>query len=470
MRDRMPPGSYWAGWAWSRMFGLTEPAMRWFGVACVAAATSVVFSTARRAYGTGPAVAAGLVFASSPNVVVQAVEIRAYPLLILFSATVYYALVRLLTSPPAFRRRWLGALTGFGLAAAYTHFFGLVVSGGAFVSALFVFRRRGDRIGPVLIAAAIFAIAAAGLGPFVVASTGISSGAAGDPAATKLVGLVRLGYRLFSHSAIAVSWVAVGFSLAGAIVALACAAGTAADPRTRDVTVGLAVTVASGLAVVVAASVVQSWFNAAAAHYNTWALPGLAVLSGAGVGARNRLLRAAALIGVAAVLAANLYGSAQLACHGEQFAHGPHRPIANLIRTLGSEAVTVIYDDPLPGAADVSGAVYWPLLHEFGPGLKQYSHLAAGSERVREFDRPAVGGGTDPKSLGTGYILVIRAANASASDVRDHVRRGVQPFGPGPLAEAIAQSDRWRPTETLLIGGFVSAEVRVYRMAASSGR
>src|SRR3954453_7610835 len=78
--DRMPPLSYWMQWLWSRLFGLEERPLRWFGVMCVGAAVSLVFEAARRAWGLGAGVAAGILLGLSPNVVVQAVDIRAYPL------------------------------------------------------------------------------------------------------------------------------------------------------------------------------------------------------------------------------------------------------------------------------------------------------------------------------------------------------------------------------------------------------
>ncbi len=51
--DRMPPGSYWAGWLWSRVFGLSESAMRWFGVVCEAGAVALTFFAALHGFGLG---------------------------------------------------------------------------------------------------------------------------------------------------------------------------------------------------------------------------------------------------------------------------------------------------------------------------------------------------------------------------------------------------------------------------------
>jgi hypothetical protein len=79
--DRMPPLSYWAGWLWSRIFGLGERQMRWFSVFCTGVATAFVFKTAESSWGLMAGLGAGLLFALSPNVIDRAVGIRCYALL-----------------------------------------------------------------------------------------------------------------------------------------------------------------------------------------------------------------------------------------------------------------------------------------------------------------------------------------------------------------------------------------------------
>ena len=94
--DRTPPLSYWLGWGWSRIFGLSETSMRWFGVTCVTIAVALVYESGRRAYGVAIGTTAGLIFGLSPQVIIMAVEIRAYPLFLLWSASALLFTVQLL--------------------------------------------------------------------------------------------------------------------------------------------------------------------------------------------------------------------------------------------------------------------------------------------------------------------------------------------------------------------------------------
>src|SRR4051812_4996931 len=93
MADRMPPLSYWAGWAWSRAFGHSEASYRWMGVIVTACGAACVALAAGRLAGGLGALAAGLLFALSPNVMTMAAEIRAYPFLMAFASAAFLCLV-----------------------------------------------------------------------------------------------------------------------------------------------------------------------------------------------------------------------------------------------------------------------------------------------------------------------------------------------------------------------------------------
>lgn len=454
--DRMPPLSYWLGWVWAQVFGLTEPSLRWFGAACVAAATAVVYLTAQRAWGTASAVVAGLLVALSPNVVVQAVEIRAYPLLILTSAGVYYCLVRLLESESN-RGKWIAALAACGIAASYTHFFGLVLTGGAFLALLVVFRACGDRVRPVLTAIAVVGILSLGLAPFVLASVGLSHSAAPGNGAGKLVGLARLAYRLFAHPATAVSSVAVAAALVGGTLAIAAAGAAGFVERARVVT-GLMIALASGFFVVILAHFAQSNFNAAAPSYNSWALPGVALVAAAGLRAPTRWHRRVARSGCFLLLAANAYGTVQLAVHGTSFAHTPYRAVAEIVRRYEPDAV-VAYDEPL--APSQVWSIYSPLRYEFGPTMRQYEWVAGSDARLVAYPNKETE--TDLVRVAAKHLVVVRPKQADAVQVADQVRNGVRPVEPGPLVERLSASPDWERVEAATFGSFVTTGVVVFR-------
>lgn len=462
MDDRMPPLSYWAGWAWSKAFGLGERPMRWFGVVCVAIATGIVFVAADRAWGLASGVAAALLLATSPNVVVQAVEIRAYPMLILTSAGVFACLIGYAAGPIESRRRWLVGIVGCGIVAMYTHFFGLTALGGALVAALVLAKARGERIGSVIAAGGIAAVAALGLGPFILASKSMSHPAAGLSEG-KATDLIRLVYRLFSHPATSVSTVAVGLAAVGFVVAIGC--GLASKQRSGWAAAALAMAMASGLAVVVLAHLAQSSFAAASPHYNAWILPPLALLMASGLAASARAVRGVALAAIVMMLAANTYADGQLAVRGEAFAHTPHRHIAALITRYPPDEVAVIHD----GDVAVAWHIYAPVRYEFGGGLRQFSYVPdePGSAGVHvalyppRQDKVLV----DPTRLPFHQLIVVRSEQRGAKDIASQIRAGIVPIGDGPVTRALLASGRWERVEQATYLAFIGADVDVFRRA-----
>jgi hypothetical protein len=49
--DRSAPLAYWLGWLWSQAFGLSEDALRAFGLVCVALGLALLVRSAQRAAG-----------------------------------------------------------------------------------------------------------------------------------------------------------------------------------------------------------------------------------------------------------------------------------------------------------------------------------------------------------------------------------------------------------------------------------
>lgn len=455
--DRMPPLSYWVGWLWSRLFGVSELAMRWLSVVCVAAATALVFEGGRRTWGLIPALAAGLIFGLSPNVIVQAVEIRAYSLLLLTSAGCFFCLSRLLiiSDSETLPRNWLVGLVVCGIAAMYSHFFGLVVCGGTLLTVLISAVVQGQRLGPPLAAIVAAGVAAMGLTPFVLASASLSGEGAGNEAAGKLKDLIRLTYRVIAHPATSVSRVALASAGIGAALTISTALASARrDPVIR----GLIVAIGSGLAVVVVTHLAQSAFAAASPHYNSWMLPGIALLLSSGLASRSRIVWRASALGVSLLIAANFYAVGQLAIHGEYFAHGPHRQIRDLIDQLGPERVTIIHDDPI----DVAWTIYAPLHYDYGGAVPQFVlEQLEPIERVAPY--PARGALFDPTELPAEYIVVVRSRIQWASEVVDQIHSGDRSLAPGPVSRSLETSGRWRRVHQTTHISFVAADLDVFR-------
>ena len=93
----------------------------------------------------------------------------------------FWILARLLEerSPEDSDTGLLVGLVATGILSAYTHFFGLVLSGSVLLALLILSRHRSGRLRGVIVAMVVLGIACLGLIPFVLASmkpVGLSSG------------------------------------------------------------------------------------------------------------------------------------------------------------------------------------------------------------------------------------------------------------------------------------------------------
>jgi hypothetical protein len=458
--DRMPPLSYWVDWTWSRAFGLGETAMRWLGVVLVGLATVLVFQTGRRAWGLASGLASGLLFGLSPNVVVEAVEIRAYPLFLLVSAAMFHAFVRYLEDPGGAGRRWLGAMTACAVLAVYTHFFGLLLSGGVFLSALCLAPRHGGRVGPIVLAIAVVGLCSLGVAPFVLVSFRESEAGVVEGEGQRLIGLARLVYRLLGHASLTVYPAALGLAAAGTLAATAAA--LAPKQGRSTIAAGLTLALVSGAIVVVAAQFGLKHFLAAATTYNVWMVPAVMLLLGSGLAAASPLARRGATAGIVMLVAAYAFADAQLAFHGDFFAHTPHRAVDALIHRFGPARVAVVLDVTTGPSA---WHIYSPIRYEYAGVVRQYlvSAPAPSGGPVRVTDYPDGRAEVDPARLAVDYLIVVNSTNESAAEVVRQIREGVRPLGDGPVARALKSDSRWSLVEESTHVAFVAADIDVFK-------
>ncbi len=438
--DRMPPLGYWLGWMWSKVFGLTETSMRWFGAVAVAMAVFVTSAVALRAFGRVAALVTGLLLALSANVIIFGVEIRAYPLLILFAACAFASLVRFSLAPPEREGRWLIALAASCLAAVYTHFFGAVLTGAVLCGALFValLRRRG--VGRTLLAGAATAVCSLGIIPFVLFALERTkdAAAAGAPEPIREQ-LARFLYRLCAHASMALSLPVVALA-AASFGALAIAA---LAPRVRGgrAAAGLVTALLAGGAAVLLGAFIMRSVPILAPSYNLWMAPGIALLLGSALAARGRLAPRVATIAAGILLAANLYGAVQLIRHGSAFSHGPGDRLIQLVGQHGPDRTLVVHE------AGSSWAHAWfPLLYRFGEALDQ---------RVADGDGAI---GTIGPSISA--ILVVRARDQGWRELVNQVRSGPSASGAGTATKALVGAG-WRNAAEEVYMSYVRADIVV---------
>jgi mannosyltransferase len=161
---------------WGLVFGTTATALRVPSLLCAAAAVAVVAELARRLAGPGPGLLCGLLAATGPLLLDQAVQARGYGPALLAVALCALWLHGWLTTGRGLLRTALAAA-----AAGLLHWFTLPVLAGF---AVVVLVRRGRRARPLLLA-----LAAAAVPTLLLVGWSLAGGATGGPTPAA-VGLV----------------------------------------------------------------------------------------------------------------------------------------------------------------------------------------------------------------------------------------------------------------------------------------
>jgi glycosyltransferase involved in cell wall biosynthesis len=453
--DRSPPVSYWLGWSWSKLFGLSEGSMRWFGVLCAGIAVIIIFEAARRVWGLGPACASGLLAGLSPNTVMFAVEIRPYPVFLMFAAGAMCCLTGLFAHASRAEWKWLLGLASCCIAAMYTHYFGVLLAGAVFAAALIISIINRHRLYPVLMTGAAVALAGIGLWPFVTAAVGKSGADESSP--IDVTELARFAYRgLFGHPVMTTSVIA----MVAATLSLAVLLTLSLWPKKRATAASYAIllAVAIGMITAVIAGLIIDRFQSLHPSYNIWRLPAIALLCGSAVAVKPHRLRAVSWVGVLVLITCSGFGAVQLMRHGHVYASGPHRELDAIITQLGPENVTVIHE---PGSD--WGKMYFPLTFTFGD-LPQYLAEPSDTSSLRRLldlnsDRTI-------QEIATRYIVVVSAREQSHIDLARYVSGEFLIPDRGPVAQWILLNPTsWRAHERHWIVTMVAADVDIFQRA-----
>jgi Dolichyl-phosphate-mannose-protein mannosyltransferase len=464
--DRMPPLSYWAGWLWSRTFGLAETPMRWFSVTCAAVAAGLVTAAAYRTWGLASGVAAGLLLGLSPNVIDHAVEIRAYAMFLMESAGAFACLTALLNKPCDRASRWLALMTMCGIAAIYTHFFGLVLSGSCLLAALVLLPRRGGRAKPILVAIAITGVAAIGVLPFALPSLHRSGADAGSVFTPKLQLVEQWVYRMYSHPTISLSPLEEGTAALGFMLA-----GAAALYSARRNLWGSGVP-ALGLVIALAAGAVATLFGlflikgmiATKPSYSAWMLPALALLLSSGLATKASRSFSWSIFGIILLLAT--YGAAlcQRVAYHEWFTHAPIKRLTSLINEMGHSRVAVIYE----GNRDAM--LYFPIYYSFRDSVKQYVLTGQVGDKLELDPFPPTGMRTGLEDVPAEALIVIRSEDQRSADLVHQLRYGLKTFSVGPVSHALNRSARWKLTGDKSYRAFLSMDIHIFERVSTAPR
>jgi len=452
--DRMPPLSYWAGWLWSRIFGLGELQMRWFSILCTGAATAVVFVTAERAWGLTAGLGAGLLFALSPNVIDRAVGIRCYALFMLTASLTFYFLTRLLRESNGRSTKWIIWMTISSVAAMYTHFYGLILAGSCQLAALILFYLQGKPIRLVVAATVIVGFASAGLLPFITASIDMSkekSNKAANRNTDRVRAIAQWGNRQFSHASISVSRTALVAGIAGFALCCGVAVQRSLDQRTDDwlEAAGIGMALFSGSVVILVAQFMVKSFVVTQPNYSVWMLPGWAVFLASAL--RSQRMSLTSVLGLTLLLGAECYGTTQLVRRGDVFSPTPTAQVARMISEYKPEHVVVVYE------GDRDAMVYFPITFMFKNTVKQYIYSNGSLASYPPSDRIVA-----PVQFSARTVLVIRSTDQSAAEVVGQLDR-INELRPGPVATTLMESPQWTLIENKVFLSFLKIDVRVFK-------
>lgn len=460
--DRTPPLSYWVGWGFSQVFGLSESSMRWFGIACVALAILIVHLTAQRLWGMRAGMVAGLIIALSPNAIEFGVEIRAYPLFLLLASIGTAALCRYVIAEPTRRMTWLLVLAASGLLMSYTHFFGLVAAGALFASVLVLSILRRHGVISTLLVGGVTLLLSAGLVPFITSASDVSGDGGAVTFQLPAVGdVARYGYRsLAGHPAMTVVRPAAILASAGAGV-LGLAA-LAPKRQLASTTWVVLLALIAGMVVILAASCFVTTFEVLRPSYSIWRMPMVALVCASALSARHGGVRKAAVCAAALAVGGSAFAAGVQVWRGDLFRHGPHESIAAIAEELDG-SVQIVHESPAQW-----GQAYYPLRYHFGVELTQWAGVEgqSGVGLVRQL--PDSDQALDVSTLDGRFVVVLRD---QAQFWRDQARvlQGEKPtVEPGPLAARLIESDNWREARREWLAGMMAVQIIVFERSADS--
>jgi hypothetical protein len=363
--DRMPPLGYWAGWGWSKIFGLSEASLRTFGIVIIAVAAAFLVKAARNACGVAAGYVAGLSLVLSPQMIMTGVEIRAYPLFALWSAMACAFLLSFLATPEGHSRKVsFFCMVAACVAAMYTHFFGLMLSGGIFIVLAYLesFRRRKNRF-PVMFVSCI-ALASLGLIPFARAAFRMSPPS--DPEKHRIGReFIRLLYRLLGgHPVTMVYPIVAACVFVGLLLLFSAALSRRPEEGRLTPSRSLFIVLGSGLAAAVLLFWATRGFNSLQISYNVWMLPPLSLAAACALGSERGLRNRAAMLGATLLVLGQSAATIILLANAPIFAHSSADRLAGLIRDPSD--VTILLDEKSTWAH-----AYFPLTYRFGRGLRQ---------------------------------------------------------------------------------------------------
>ena len=459
--DRMPPLSYWAGWAWSQVFGASEMSFRMMGIAAATLACAFVAVGGFMLAGRWGLVGAGLSFAISANVVEIASLIRAYPLFLSFAAIALVSLLCFARGQGRRRHVWLAVMVAASVGAAYSHFFGLTMGGAVLVAAWVTALRQKNSAMIVVASGVLFLVLTAGVWPFALVATSATKAKAESGSFTAS-SPIRTLYRQVGHPAASVDLPVLGLLGLSFTVLMCLALWRKNEPKDVSAVYDAVPTaLAVGLGVTFLAGMVTSLFDVYRPSYSCWVIPGIHLLVATALARTCAAGRVLVVARVATVMlfVAQVWTLGVLLKSPEVFSNGPHEMLAEMIDKHDSD-IEVVYES-------IWQMGYYPLRYEYGPDLKQWAlgpvMNTLASWEIQRLPLTEESPMRDLASYPIGQkLILVGCSQHGQSEIRQHLRG--EPWQPttGPLVDWLNHSPEWRLIENRQHFSYIGAYARVY--------
>lgn len=343
--DRMPVLSYWVGKLWIFFTNSEVLTLRWLSTLLVTSGICLLarYLLINKMYIT---LVASLVFLClSTNLVVFAVEIRAYALFFLLatiSSILFLDTVKAIEKGQETPSKYIYLAITLGLAIN-THIFGLLLAG-SIIGSYIILALTGKKIcisfKLIMTSGAILSLAVIAVAPSIFASVGMTQQEVLPRTGTSVISsAVKLIYRLVSHQSIQEIYFFPIFALL--VVYGTIIFSLVKNIRLQKLAILLVLTL--GFTVAFLAKLFITGFNPLSISYNIWMFPFFAILFGMSVADLDSQKQQGAVLAVLAVFL--VYGQYNLFISGEKYAHTRFSEIeSRAVAYSKKQLVAIVYN------------------------------------------------------------------------------------------------------------------------------
>jgi len=416
-------------------------------------ATLVVYESARHAFGIKSGFLAGFLFALSPNVIEQAVNIRVYPLFIFWSACGFYCLVRLFGESKSTKSHWLFGVVLFSLFAIYSHFFGLLLAGSLMLATLFGKWREDKKLKVVFIGILMIGISTMGTIPFLAALVQNFGKEFKSSSANGFNDIIRLLYRQYGHPTMWTSQFILIVATLGFVLLVLLTLFPKQTGKAQSTV--LLTALGSGMIVIVLGRYLVSPL-VTEIRYNLWMIPGICILLSSSVIRSFKYSSIISSIAIFLIIGANLYAASQFMTKGVYYSHSRFSTINQYIKQFGVNNLTLIHERKF-------GAVYFPIRYSYEDQIDQYLIENCQESRPLLKKLPHLKPDKSFDSVSTSYVMFLRTDSMGAVKIATAINTGINPQLKCKFSENLISSKKWKLIRREMLISYFQTEILIFK-------